>query len=674
MATERPSLLRPSRFAIAWHCAVWIGWALIAWSALQLNIDDLRSMSPQIVMITAIIVLSELRPVVMTRLVGNPVSISLAFVFAAMYLWGFAPAALLLTLSVLLAEVLQGKPWWKVFFNAGQYTISLLSAWVVAYAAGVTSSPTQPHLEITLVEVGWMIIGWAVYHVVNLALVASLSSSDDETWWESFTEEWVFYTVSAAAVLALSPLIAVVAVAQPRSWTLLPLLLVPLLAVQKAAEMSRENEHQALHEPLTGLPNRLLLTDRIEQALARSSRQDGHVTVLFLDLDLFKVVNDSLGHAAGDALLIDLAERLTGALRPGDTLARFGGDEFVIVCENVPENEIERLAGRIAAVMDPPFTLEGREVNVSASIGIAVSGPDADADTLLRDADAALYRAKAAGRSRAVVFQEGMHDEAAHRLDAESGLRRALERDELCLYFQPVVSLRTGEVQGVEALVRWTHPTRGMLGPMEFVGVAEETGLIGPMGSWVLEQAVRQVAQWRREHPDLADLWVSVNVSPRQLRTADLLHLVERSLEVNGLPSSALRLELTESAFVEAGGPQVDAILAVTRLGVAFAVDDFGTGYSSLAYLARLPVSVLKIDRSFVSQLGTDDAAMAIIDAIVSLSRALHLTVVAEGIETQEQLTALRRLGAAAGQGYLWTPPLPAEDTPAWLTAFAQRS
>lgn len=662
-------------FSVAWHVSTWVGLVLLVWAVLSLDHGGLQAMSPQIVMITALIVLSELRPVVMTRLEGNPVSISLAFVFAAMYLWGFAPAVVLMAILVVLSEVLQRKPLWKISFNTGQYILSLGAAWLVVLAFGTPGSPTDPNDSVGVGDLWWMVLGWAVYHVVNIALVACLADPGEETWLDSFTDEWWFYTVSAAAVLALSPLIAVVAVAAPGTWAFLPLLLVPLLAVQKAAEMSRENERQALHDPLTGLPNRLLLSDRIEQALARSARQPGRVTVLFLDVDLFKVVNDSLGHAAGDALLIELARRLTSVLRPGDTLARFGGDEFVIACENIPDIEVEPLAVRVAGAFDRPFVLEGREVNVSVSIGIAVSRADADAETMLRDADAALYRAKAGGRSRAVVFDEGMHDEAAQRLDAESGLRRALDRDELCLYYQPIVSIRTGEVCGLEALVRWQHPSRGLLGPLEFVTVAEETGLIVPLGSWVMDRAIQQVGRWRADVPGAEDLWVSVNVSPRQLQSTDLVRMVERSLAQNDLPVSALRLELTESALVDAAGPQVEAIAAVTRLGVGFAVDDFGTGYSSLAYLASLPVTTLKVDRTFIAPLiGSDATSMAIVDAIVSMARALRLEVIAEGVESPEQLAALRRLGATQGQGYLWSAALPADEVPTWLAEFAARA
>jgi diguanylate cyclase (GGDEF)-like protein len=670
---DRPSFLRPSLFSFTWIASVALGLCLLVWSVRQLTAASLEAMGPPLAAIAIVIVLSELRPVVMSRLVGNPVSISLAFVFATMYVWGLAPALLLMAVSVTLAEILQHKPWWKPPFNVGQYVLSVAAAWLVMVAAGATPSPLDPQTTWTLADVWWIVGSWAVYHVVNLALVAGLAASGGQTWWESFSEEFWFYTVSVVAVLALSPLIAVVAVSQ--SWVFLPLLLLPLLAVQKAAEMSREKEHQALHDPLTGLPNRLLLGDRIEQALARSTRETGRVAVLFLDLDMFKVVNDSLGHAAGDGLLVHVGRRLESVLRPGDTLARFGGDEFVIVCENVPMEDVERLARRTARALRDPYVFEGRDVNVSVSIGIAVSGDDTDSDTMLRDADAALYRAKEGGRNRAVVFDEAMHQQASARLDAELGLRRALDNGELRVHYQPVVTLEGASVVGFEALVRWDHPERGVVGPDEFVAVAEETGLILPLGIWVLEQAAAQVRRWRDEIPGGADLWMAVNVSPRQLHSPQFVDALAHTIALNRLPASAVRLEIIESALVEASGPQMSSINRLRALGVSLAVDDFGTGYSSLAYLTSLPVSTVKIDRSFIHALGgVDPTAEAIVDAILGMARALRLEVIAEGVETIEQLEALRALGVPLGQGFLWSRPRDASEMATWAAAHTEHT
>ncbi|HNE89608.1 MAG TPA: GGDEF domain-containing protein, partial [Actinomycetota bacterium] len=410
-----PSLWRPSLFSAVWHACTWIGWAVVVLSIVRLTPADLGLMGEPLAMIAAILVFSELRPIVMTRLIGNPVSISLAFVFAAMYLWGLYPAVLLYAASIALSEILQRKPLWKLLFNVGQYICSLAAAWLVMLIAGVTPSPTTPLVDMSATDLWWIAASWIVYHLVNLALVAGLAEEGD-SWWDDFSDEFWFYTVSTLAVLALSPLIAIVAVAYPYSWTMLPLLLLPLLAVQKTAEMSRHQEHQSLHDPLTGLPNRVLLNDRIEQALARSSRMRGMVVVMFLDLDLFKVVNDSLGHHAGDELLIDVAQRLKAAVRSGDTLARFGGDEFVVMCEDVSEEEVNAIADRITSSLRQSFASDDREVTVTASVGVAVAKPSSTPQTLLRDADVAMYRAKEHGRNQVVRFDEAMHQQANERL------------------------------------------------------------------------------------------------------------------------------------------------------------------------------------------------------------------------------------------------------------------
>ena len=662
MPSLRPSLWRPSAFAATWQLTTWVGWSLCVASVTMQGTQELRAMGAPFAMLVAVILLSELRPVVMTRLEGNPVSISLAFVFAALYVWGLAPAVVLMAGSVIISEVLQRKPVWKLLFNVGQYTICLTAAWLVLQVAGVTG----PRLSV--VDLIWVVASWAVFHVVNLALVAGMARSAGQTWWNSFTDEFWLYTASVLAVLALSPIIAVVLLSDSNAWVLLPLLLVPLLAVQRAAEMSRENERQALHDPLTGLPNRALLADRIDQALARGRRTQGVVAILFLDVDLFKVVNDSLGHAVGDRLLREIGARLARLLRAGDTLARFGGDEFVIVCEDQAPNEVPALVERVSDALADPFQFEGRSVTVTASVGIALAHGTTDAETMLRDADAAMYRAKAAGRNRAVVFDQGMHDEAAARLESEFGLRRALDNAELHVHYQPVVDARTGSTVGFEALVRWNHPVFGLLPPDRFIPVAEETGLIVPLGEWVLRQAVRQVAAWRSATPAHADLWVAVNLSARQLRSPRLVSTLADCLTEIGVPASALHLEITESVIMDDLPRTMDTLEAIRNLGITLSIDDFGTGYSSLSYLRRLPVSTIKIDRSFVDGLGGPDAsATALVDAIVSMARALGMETIAEGVETPAQLRTLRQLGVHLSQGYLWSRPLPSGGSTDWL-------
>ncbi len=670
MSAVRPSLVRPGRFALTWQLCTWLGWAIVALSLAHARPADLRTVGEPLLMIVVIIVLSELRPIVMTRLAGNPVSITLAFVFATMYLWGLYPAVLLFAGSVLLSEILQRKPLWKILFNVGQYIVSLTAAWLVLVVAGITPSASAPQAQFVALDLGWILGSWAVYHVVNLALVAGLAD-EGTTWWEDFSDEFWFYTVSTMAVLALSPLIAIVAVAYPMSWTLLPLILLPLLAVQKAAEMSRQQEHQALHDPLTGLPNRLLLTDRIEQALARSRRSGGAVTVMFLDLDLFKVVNDSLGHHAGDALLIDVAARLQRAVRAGDTLARFGGDEFVIVCDDVTAAEVGSLAARFADALREPFSTHHTQASVSASIGVAMAGPDADPHTLLRDADAAMYRAKERGRNQVVLFHDAIHQQAEVRLQDSMGLHRALENNEFRLLYQPIVDTATGLTVGLEALIRWDDPQRGVVTPNAFIPAAEETGLILAIGDWVLEAALADLCRWRAEIPQARDLWVAVNLSSRQLLDPLLVEHVAHSMLQAGVPPSAVHLEITESALMGDLDPVLTTLDALRALGLNLAVDDFGTGYSSLSYLKRLPVATLKIDRSFVDGLGgaDDHSDRPIADAILKLASALQLDVIAEGVENEQQLHVLQSLGGRIAQGFLWSRPIPADQIGVWLSA-----
>ncbi len=428
--------------------------------------------------------------------------------------------------------------------------------------------------------------------------------------------------------------------------------------------------HQAFHDPLTALPNRALLTDRITQALARSGRVPGAVTALFLDVDQFKVVNDSIGHAAGDRLLVLVAQRLQAVVRPGDTLARFGGDEFVVVCEDVAPADVELLGARVTHAVREPFVLDGREVTVTVSAGIAAAGEGADAQSLLRDADAAMYQAKERGRNCVVLFDDAMHRRATDRLDTELQLRHARERDELVVHYQPLVEVPDGRPTGVEALVRWQHPTRGLLTPELFMAVAEETGLVVDIGEWVLGEALAQVQRWRTTLPGAAHLTVAVNLSARQVAEPGLAAAVRRVLEATGITPTAVHLEMTESVVMRDGALCVAVLTELRDLGVRLSVDDFGTGYSSLSYLKLLPVDTLKVDRSFVDGLGGDDPHdRSIVAAVLSLASALGLDVVAEGVETDAQLAELAALGVRRAQGHLWARPAPAEELEAWLRA-----
>src|ERR671911_253712 len=424
--------------------------------------------------------------------------------------------------------------------------------------------------------------------------------------------------------------------------------------------------YQAFHDLLTGLPNRALFMERLEHVLTRAKRRGSKVAVLFTDLDNFKVINDSLGHKAGDQLLIAVAERLKTCLRPEDTAARLGGDEFTILVEDVAGvGEAVQIAERIADILRPPFALEEQEVFATVSTGIALNSTaqEQPAD-LLRYADLAMYRAKHRGKARYEVFEPSMDAEALERLILETGLRRALVRQQFRVYYQPIVSLDNDKVTGVEALVRWEHPQRGLLLPEEFLSVAEETGLIVRIGQWVLREAVKQARIWQERYPSTPPLTVSVNLSPRQFFHPNLIAEV---LEESEVEPDSLQLEITEGAMATNGTSSSDRTLRnLKRMGVQLAIDDFGLGYSSLSYLKRFPVDFLKIDRSFTAGLrqGTDGASKdaEIVSAMIDLTHALGLKAVAEGVETAEQLTRLRQMKCDLAQGNYFSEPLPSEE------------
>jgi diguanylate cyclase (GGDEF)-like protein/PAS domain S-box-containing protein len=424
--------------------------------------------------------------------------------------------------------------------------------------------------------------------------------------------------------------------------------------------------HEVLHDRLTGLPNRALFGDRLTQALARTTRRDSLLAVLFVDLDRFKLVNDSLGHDAGDRLLVEVATRLQSVLRSGDTAARFGGDEFTLLCEEVvDEAQATAIADRVLGVLSVPFLLDSAPVHLTCSVGIVLSDAAANVrpENLLRDADAAMHRAKDLGKARYELFDERLRARAVARFQTESALHAAIEGGQLRVHYQPEVSLRTGRVVGAEALVRWLHPERGLVSPDSFVPVAEESGLIDQIGSWVLREACAQAARWHAAG-DPVQVWV--NLSPRQL-TGDIVATVAGALEATGADPAQLGLEVTESALLG----DVEAAIALLRelraLGVRIVIDDFGTGYSSLAYLRRLPVNGVKIDRSFVTNLGSSTADSAIVAAVVGMASALGLMTIAEGVETRVQLDEIVRLGCDAAQGFYFAAPAPEQGFDALL-------
>jgi len=439
--------------------------------------------------------------------------------------------------------------------------------------------------------------------------------------------------------------------------------------------------HAAIHDPLTALPNRVLFMDRLHTALSRSHRNGCHVAVIFMDLDRFKLVNDSLGHEGGDQVLRAVALRIQASVRPSDTVARFGGDEFTILCEDVSDESMAmELATRIAASLDEPLEIGGSELFVTASLGLTLSSYSIEPQRLLRDADTAMYRAKEQGRAGIELFDERNDTWSSGRLRTCNDLHLALQRDELELHYQPIVDLTTTTLVGAEALVRWQHPTRGLLLPAEFIDLAEDIGLIVPLGRWVLHEACRQAACWRKRRGDAGhEVWrqsISINVAPRQLASRDFSSQLAEVLEDTQMDPDGVWLEITESTLLQDPDQTITTLRALRDLGVHLSIDDFGTGYSSLSYLQQLPVECLKIDRTFVNGLGRHPESSAIVKAVIGLADSLGLACIAEGVETPTQAQAVRDLGCVLAQGYLFGRPqaasqlgiFPTDDLSSWDT------
>jgi diguanylate cyclase (GGDEF)-like protein/PAS domain S-box-containing protein len=479
-----------------------------------------------------------------------------------------------------------------------------------------------------------------------------LTRSDGET-------VWVALTISAVKDDAGAPMFAIG----------------QLEDITERKAFSDRLQYEAAHDVMTGLLNRASFSDRVEARLADDNETGRKSAVLFIDLDHFKLINDSLGHAAGDDLLVTVAQRLRHAMRPGDLLARFGGDEFVLFCTNLSGTQaVSTIAKRLIATVAEPMMIGSDEVFTTASVGIAIAHDSDTAETLLRHADAAMYQAKHDGRARAVTFRPDHHGSAVEALRTGNDLHRALDRDELVLHYQPIMDLRTGRVIGFEALVRWNHPERGLLSPAHFIPFAEETGLIVPIGAWALETACRQTAHWQQVRDAEGDgtnrtpLSISVNLAARQVADRKLAMTVANIVEHTGIAPEAIVLELTENTLMQDTASTIDALQALRSQGVRLSIDDFGTGYSSLSYLKRFPVEALKIDHTFIDGLGRETEDTSIVEAIIRLAHALELSAVAEGLETPTQLETLRTLGCDYAQGYLLGHPLPADvigDRPA---------
>jgi|GEM_PF-2144683 len=433
------------------------------------------------------------------------------------------------------------------------------------------------------------------------------------------------------------------------------------LEVKERKRAEEQLLHDAFHDSLTGLPNRALLLDRLGHAVDHWKRREDYIlAVLILDIDHFKLINNSYEHSFGDELLVAIAQRIQGCVRSGDTVARLEGDEFCILLDDLPDvSEAALIAERIQKELKSPFHLKGKEIFITVSIGIAVSETKCERpEELLRDADTAMYRAKASGRARHEMFDKQMHIQVVRRLQMEGELRRAIEREEFLVYYQPVIALATDELVGFEALIRWQHPERGLVLPMDFIPLAEETGLIIPIGLWVLREACSRMRAWHIRFPSNPPLMVSVNLSGRQFAQSDLIEQIEEVIQATGLDAASLKLEITESVVMENAESAAVMLARLKELGIQLSIDDFGTGYSSLSYLSRFPIDMIKIDHSFVSRMHMGDENYEIVRTIVNLAHNLGRAVIAEGPETEEQVVRLKALGCEYGQGYYFARPL----------------
>ena len=663
-------LVRPRRARVrlfrAYVVAAGVSGIALCWVALHhLSVDDVVAMGAPFALISALLLLGELRPVVTSSYDPQGVNISTAFVFAILVHWGPWPALLLQLAAMLLGEVARRKSVWRIVFNSGQYVVCLAVAWLVLSALGdLHGSPTEP-LAVSAEHLPAMVLAWCVYFLVNLLVVSgAIALNEGTSFWSEFCDDIGYYAVTTFAVLALSPVVAVVAVA---SWQLIPLLLLPLFLVYKTASISREKDHAAMHDALTGLANRKLLVERIEEAGQAALQSGRPVALCLLDLDRFKEVNDTLGHHTGDRLLEIAAARLVRAVRPEDTVARLGGDEFAVLLHDVNDaGRAMETARRVRDVLAEPFHLDDMTLSVEASVGVSLYPQHGrDATRLLQLADVAMYQAKE-DRSGVELYHPDRDVHTTDRLDLMGSVRRAIEQHELQMYFQPCVALPGGEPVGVEALVRWIHPERGMVMPDEFLALVEQTGLMRQLTQEVLTGSLSRAAEWWSRGLELP---VAVNVSVRDLTDVGFVEVVGSLLRSYGLPSRALKLEITEHVLMADPARMSYALGSLGRLGVELSLDDFGTGYSSLVHLKRLPVSEIKVDRSFVQRMVSDADDAAIVRSIVDLGHALGLRVVAEGVETTDTWVALQAMGCDAAQGYLISRPAPGEDITGWLAA-----
>jgi diguanylate cyclase (GGDEF)-like protein len=639
------------------------GVSLVGASLLGLSSHDFSAMGSTFVVVAALLILSELRPL-MTA--GSPdangVSTSTAFVFALLIHWGLAVALLMQMIATILADLVRQKAAWRTAFNVGQQALSFSAAWVILWIFDQAATPTSP-LSVDGKDLVGLVIAGLFYFLINNALVSqALALRNRSGFRTEFFSNWAYQVAANGALLGLAPIIVIV---MDRGPSLVPLLLLPLTAVYATAAMSVERERQALHDLLTGLPNRKLLVQETRSAIQDAAAEQTQLGLCLLDLDRFKEINDTLGHPVGDTLLELVARRLESTVRPCDLVARLGGDEFAILMPGLDDPQVAvNLAELVRSALSAPFRSEGMSFEIEASIGIVLYPEHGrDFESLLQRSDVAMYVAKERGTG-VELYSPETDRHSTVRLGMMAELRSALDNEELELHYQPKADLRTGDVVGVEALLRWRHADRGPISPEEFIPLAEQTGLMRQITQFVVNEALRQVSVWWE---DGLRIQCAVNVCARDLYDRDFAAFLRNRIDHHGVPPRALMVEVTESVLMADPARAASTLLSLADLGVGVSLDDFGTGYSSLVHLKRLPVSEVKIDRSFVQRMDVHEDDAAIVRSIIELASALGLRVVAEGVETREAWDRLAVYGCDAAQGYYLTKARSAAELWEWL-------
>jgi diguanylate cyclase (GGDEF)-like protein len=657
------SLRRLSVSSLVWYAATVCGWLLIAVAAAHIALSPHVEMAPAFVMTAAMVIVLELLPLVQGR--GHDpqgIVMSTAFVCAMLFMWGLWPAVLSVAIASLASDLRAGKVWWKVAFNPAQYALSVGAGWIFVHLGTDAVTLSHPLTSMGLRDLPWIIGAWVAYFVVNLVLVAGVLSWN-QNFFEMLFDDFWNYARMEFAVKALSPVIVLVS---ERAWALLPLLIVPLLLLYHTAAMSLEREHQAGHDALTGLANRVTLQFELSNALATYQRSDEPFALMLIDLDDFKLVNDTLGHQAGDTLLVRFADRLRHSVRPEDLVARLGGDEFAVIVYAADEPSATEIGTRLARSLTDTIDLSGVNVAVEASVGIAVCPTHGtDATSLLRSADVAMYAAKET-RTRIAVYSEATDSNSTDQLGMLSDLRTAVLENKLELHYQPKVTACDGKPLGVEALLRWPHPVRGYVPPDEFIMLAERSGIMPMLTARVVELALEQVARWR---DDGLLVPVAVNIAPTDLLGDGLIEVVADALRRHELPAGLLQLEITERIVTHHLESAKATLRRLRDMGITISLDDFGTGYSSLMRLSTLHVDEIKIDRGFVSAMAEGDRGLGIVRALIDLAHALGLPAIAEGVETSAEMGQLRSLGCDGVQGWHIARPMPAAEATEWLRA-----